>query len=164
MSQHRYQLFLDLDGVLADFNKGVKQTTGKYPHQLDSSKMWPKLRRAKGFFTHLSWTSDGQELWESTRHLHPPILTGLPYDGAWAAQQKREWCRRELGEEIPVVTCLARHKIDEAFAYVSQGITPVLIDDRTTHKDVWEDRGGIYIVHRSTQESLTQLSKIITLT
>jgi hypothetical protein len=85
----------------------------------------------------------------------------LPYDGEWAARQKREWCRRELNEDVTVITCLSRHKIDEALAHITTGVTPIIIDDRTTHKELWEAQGGIYIVHRSAQESLTQLSEVI---
>ena len=161
MSDHQHQLFLDLDGVLADFERGVKRSIGRYPHQLSASRMWNQLRRTKDFFTHLPWTPDGRELWEATQHHNPPIHTGLPHDGDWAAQQKREWCTRELGEDVTIITCLARHKIDEAFTYLTSNQIPILIDDRTTHQKAWEAQGGIYIVHRSTQESLAELARII---
>ena len=161
MKTHRYQLFLDLDGVLADFEDGVKSATGRYPHQWNASQMWSRLRRAPHFFAHLSWTHDGKTLWAETQHLNPPILTGLPHGGTWAAQQKRVWCARELGEEVNVITCLARQKIDRALEYTGVNITPIIIDDRTTHKATWEAQGGIYIVHRSTEESLIALEQVI---
>jgi len=36
-------IFCDLDGVLADFDKRVKEITGKLPHQLSQKEMWPQL-------------------------------------------------------------------------------------------------------------------------
>ena len=40
------KLFLDLDGVLADFDRGVEAVTGKRPDQLPVRRMWQALAKA----------------------------------------------------------------------------------------------------------------------
>ena len=167
LSSARYHLFLDLDGVLADFEGGIKRVTGKYPDQLSPSAMWRSAYRAPDFFARLEWMSDGRELWEATRHLNPTVLTGLPQSGDWAARQKRAWCARELGEDVDVITCRAAEKSSEALQYIkvsselADDAIPVIIDDRTRHRELWEQRGGVYIVHRSTERSLEQLRETL---
>ena len=151
-----YKLFLDLDGVLADFNAQVLAITGKTPSQLGDKIMWPKLAKANSFFEFLPWMPDGNDLWTACVPYSPIIITGLPR-GNWAEPQKRAWCKRELGEDVQVITCLAKEKSLKAKAFYEAPVIPVLIDDREKYKERWENEGGIFIVHRNTEESLAQL-------
>ena len=161
----RYHLFLDLDGVLADFDRGVRGVTGRSPQQLKVSTMWRNIHRADEFFANLPWTADGAALWDATRHLNPTILTGLPH-GDWAERQKRVWCARELGESVEVITCLSAHKSREAHRHITESehiasdATPIIIDDRTRYQSLWEERGGVYIVHTAAQTSIEALALV----
>ena len=139
-----YRLFLDLDGVLADFDKGIYRITGQHPHQLKIGHLWKAAAKADGFFTHLPWMPEGRVLWEATQTLNPTILTGLPL-GNWAEPQKRAWCARELGSHVPVLTCMARDKIKHARQILKKNETPVLVDDRPKHRALWEEQGGLFI-------------------
>ncbi|MBM4292346.1 MAG: hypothetical protein FJ138_13670 [Deltaproteobacteria bacterium] len=158
-----YLLFLDLDGVLADFDLGVERVTGRRPHELASRDLWRAVARARGFFAELPWTHDGRALWEATRALSPVVLTGLPM-GGWAEAQKRAWCARELGVEVRVITCLAREKPSFARAHCEAlraaggpALTPLLVDDRPKHQAAWEEMGGVWVTHTSAAESLAAL-------
>ena len=155
----RYKLFLDLDGVLVDFAGGVRRVTGKTPSDQPPQVMWRALARTHQFFSRLKWLPDGHLLWSETRSFSPHIITGLP-QGNWAAPQKRAWCQRELGPEIPVTTCMSRDKAHYARKLTPIGVIPVIIDDRTSYQHLWEEMGGIYIVHHSAQSSLDQLYKL----
>jgi hypothetical protein len=159
MTSPSYRLFLDLDGVLANFDQGVYQLTGCYPHQLTISKLWQVAARSNGFFEHLPWMPEGKKLWEATKKYNPTILTGLPR-GQWAAPQKKAWCARELGQEVPVITCMAQDKIKWACEVLQPGEIPVIVDDRPKHKKVWETKGGIFIVHQTVSESLHHLNRL----
>lgn len=150
-----FKLFLDLDGVLADFEARVMELTGRKADDQPSRRMWPILANPKhDFYNSLNWMSDGQELWEKTKMYNPTILTGLPM-GNWAEAQKRTWCARMLGENVPVITCMARDK--HTFARPGD----VLVDDRVKAKSEWERVGGVFIHHTSTETSLAQLAQHI---
>ena len=131
-------LFCDLDGVLADFAKGVENVLGKHPDLLTPNIMWPALKKAPGFYANLEWTAEGKELWEHIKCYNPVILTGVPY-GEWAEGDKRKWCAKHLGEHVKVITCYTVNKP----LYCVNG--PILIDDRDNIKEQWEICQGIFI-------------------
>jgi hypothetical protein len=151
-----YRLFVDLDGVLVDFDRGVRSVTGKRPDEQSPRQMWPQLARADRFYETLSWTADGRRLWDAVRDLSPTILTGLPM-GTWAEPQKRAWCRRELGPDVPVITCMSRDKGREGRHATPEGVTPVLIDDRERLAESWIEHGGVFVHHQDADRTLAEL-------
>ncbi|MBN2510775.1 MAG: glutathione S-transferase N-terminal domain-containing protein [Spirochaetales bacterium] len=154
-----YKLFVDLDGVLVDFDRGVKEITGKLPRELFIGTMWAILAKTPGFYDRLAWMPDGKELWETVRHLEPVILTGLPR-GSWAEPQKRTWCTRELGCDVQVIACMTRDKAERARAVTAEGAVPVLIDDREKTRESWEAMGGVFIHHTDTETTLEHLHRL----
>ncbi len=150
------QLFLDCDGVLADFDAGATDILGLSPRAFEERhgrrEFWRRIARAKDFYARLPLMADAKALFEAVSHLDPIILTGLPL-GNWAAPQKVRWA----DEHFPgthIITCMARDK------YRHMKGADVLVDDRADHRGKWEDAGGIFIHHKSAQESLEQLSAI----
>ncbi len=154
-----YKLFVDLDGVLCDFDSGVLAICGKSPSELLPSQMWSQLARSPGFYDRLQWTQDGHLLWDSVKDYKPTILTGLPR-GNWAEGQKRSWCRRELGPDVPVVTCLSREKALRASSLLTENQVAVLVDDRLNLKEDWQAIGGIFVWHQNSLKSLQQLAML----
>ena len=149
------RVFCDLDGVLCDFEAGVVKTTGLRVEEFMSiGTMWSELARAEpGFYSSLDWMSDGRDLWAAIAVLEPTILTGLPR-GKWASPQKITWCARELGPDVPVITCMARDK------HKHGGAGDVLIDDRIKAKEPWEDMGGLFVHHQTTEQTLRELQRL----
>jgi hypothetical protein len=154
-----YCLFVDMDGVLVDFESGVRTVTGQLPHDQSPRTMWPQLARTGGFYEELGWLADGRTLWEHVRSLDPTILTGLPL-GKWAEPQKRAWCSRELGDTVPVITCMSRDKHVRGRAATPDGAVPVLIDDRMSLKEKFEAAGGVFIHYKDTAGAVTQLQAL----
>jgi hypothetical protein len=147
------QLFLDCDGVLADFDHGAKAVTGMSPKAFvdrhGMGRFWQLRARAPDFYARLPLMPDAMELFEAVRHLDPIILTGLPR-GNWAADQKVRWA----AEHFPgtrIITCMAVDKRNHA----NEG--EVLVDDQSRHRHLWEEVGGIFIHHRSARTSIQQL-------
>ncbi|MDJ0387705.1 hypothetical protein QMO56_06235 [Roseomonas sp. E05] len=143
-------LFLDLDGVLADFDRGVQAVTGKRPEELPLKTMWSALARAPRFFETLEFMKDAEALWRFCAPHRPTILTGLPL-GAWAPEQKRRWVAQMLGAEVPVITCMSREKPRWS------GPGCVLVDDRASLREGWERKGGTFIHHVSAERSIAAL-------
>jgi hypothetical protein len=149
----RVKLFLDLDGVLADFDRGVIGLTGRHPREQSAREMWRAVVRAPDFFAALAFTDDGRRLWEFCRPLDPTILTGLPH-GGWADPQKRRWVTEMLGPDVPVITCMARGKA----RYAAPG--HVLVDDRESAREPWEAAGGVFIHHRGAEHTIEALKSV----
>lgn len=147
------KLFLDLDGVLADFDRGIEAATGRRPEQLPLKEMWRAAAREADFFGTLEMMHDAHELWAFCRPHDPTILTGLPL-GSWAPEQKRRWVARVLGADVPVITCLSRDKP----RYSGPG--HVLVDDRERTGAAWERAGGVFILHTSAEHSIAALKRL----
>lgn len=147
------RLFLDLDGVLSDFDQGVREVTGKRPEELPLKAMWGALARAPRFFETLAFMEDAEALWRFCQSHHPTILTGLPH-GTWAPEQKRRWVARMLGAHVPIITCMTREKPGWS------GAGHVLVDDRLATREGWEQKGGIFIHHLSAERSIAHLHRL----
>jgi len=153
----RNQLFLDMDGVLADFDKRAAGIfDGMRPEKFEEAKgtreFWKRIHKHPKFFRDLELMEDARHLFDAVRHLNPTILTGIPSDKD-SAQQKMDWA----AEHFPgfrCITCPAKKKSD----YASPG--DVLVDDRIKYKHLWEEVGGIYVVHTSAKNSIEQLKEL----
>ncbi len=150
------QLFLDLDGVLADFDAGAEAVLHMPPAQFQDrygpGAFWKKLANTSDFYNTLELLPDALELMEAVQHLDPIILTGLPI-GKWAEPQKRSWVERHF-PGTQVITTLARNKPK----YATPG--DVLVDDRERYREGWEAVGGVFVHHVSTHETLKELRKL----
>jgi len=153
-----WQVFCDLDGVLADFDRGVAERTGKKPGEFRRRrKMWRRLAppNTSDFFGELPWMSDGAQLWNFLAPLSPKILSGSP-SGDWAEPQKRRWCMEQLklpDERVHIVDPCDKAKFSHPGA--------VLVDDWLAHRPLWEARGGIFVHYTSAQRSIALLSGVL---
>jgi len=149
-------LFLDCDGVLADFDAGAKAILGMSPadfqHRHGSGEFWKRLARAPNFYGDLPEMPDAQQLVEAVKHLKPTILTGLPL-GKWAAPQKERWAAEHF-PGVPIITTMARQKHE----HMERG--DVLVDDRENHRHLWENAGGVFIHHKNAGDTIRQLAAI----
>jgi hypothetical protein len=149
----RRQIYLDCDGVLADFDKGAEKVLGAPPRVFEkrhgAAEFWRRLARADGFFEHLDPLRDARELYEAVKAKAPIILTGLPR-GTWAEPQKRRWAERHF-PGVPVITTSAALKREHCHP------GDVLVDDRDQHRRLWEREGGLFILHTSAAASIAAL-------
>ena len=148
------QLYLDCDGVLADFDKGAEAVLGLRPRAFQErynlGKMWAKLASAPDFYGTLPLMPGAIELFEAVRHLDPIILTGLPR-GNWAADQKVRWAAHYF-PGTRIITTMARDKRDHG----KPG--DVLVDDQLRHAERWEEMGGIFLHHQNVPATLARLA------
>lgn len=152
----QFKLFIDLDGVLANFEQGV-QNLGI---SNKSSEMWFKLSEIPNFFGNLEWCVDGLILWEFIKKYNPTVLTGLPL-GNWAEPQKRDWCSRNLGDNVNVICCKSKEKSIKAKEHLLPLQTMILIDDSDKFKSEWISQGGIFIHHTNTECTIEKFKEVI---
>jgi hypothetical protein len=123
--QSRFRVYCDLDGVLVDFESGIRKlfpqefaapeeeeeevASNSNPFNVDDlprQTMWQRVATAPpAFFEHLPWTRHGRRLWNAIAPLQPDILTGVPtvgghYLASSSSVEKYKWCQRELGVAV----------------------------------------------------------------
>ena len=148
------RLFLDCDGVLADFDMSACRLLGMKPKDFIATHgrgaFWSRLAKAKNFYGSLPEMPDARVLFEGVEHLKPTILTGLPI-GNWAAEQKVRWSARYF-PGTRIITTMARDKRDHA----REG--DVLVDDMVKHRHLWEEVGGVFVHHTNAAATIEALA------
>jgi len=151
-----YPLYVDLDGVLADFDRAVFTLFGRPSRNIPDSVLWPRIGRTEGFFRKLPLTKDARALWDFIHPHSPTVLTGIPsitrnFQGD-PAEQKREWVAEHFGTELPVITCFSRDKHTYCIEPGS-----VLIDDTGKLAEAWTKAGGNFVWHNDLATTLDEL-------
>lgn len=152
------QLFLDCDGVLADFDKAASQLLGMWPSDFEKERgtveFWDKIHSDPNFFLDLEPMPDMWELYNGVKHLDPIILTGIPKYMDPLNNEKIEWSLKMFGEDQRIICCRAKEKC------LHGKPEDILIDDRNMFKKFWEKMGGTYVVHTSAKNSLDKLKEM----
>jgi hypothetical protein len=150
------QLFLDCDGVLADFDAVAIEIFGQHPNEAErtvgSDEFWRRLRLRSGFFRDLPLLNDALELYHAVAHLDPTILTGCPR-GGWAEPQKLNWAAQHF-PGVRIITCSSHEKR----LHMQSG--DILVDDLVKYQHLWEEAGGIFVLHLSARKSLDRLEAL----
>jgi hypothetical protein len=151
------QIFLDCDGVLADFDHAAERLFHMPPRKAEEKfgrgVFWKRIRNAGHFYRNLPLIEDAMELYRSVAHLNPIILTGVPI-GGWAEEDKIAWAAQHF-PGVSIVTCKAKEK----FMHLRHA-GDVLVDDYSKYKLQWEEAGGIFIHHKSAHSTITRLAAL----
>ena len=142
------KIYLDMDGVIADFNKRYKEQYKMEPREAETNKEFDKFFDkfiADGEFATLDLMPDAMHLINYLRSLNVPtdILSSTASEKRDAAirPQKLEWLKKHNIEFHPILVPGKRHKKDYSNA------NSVLIDDTQVNIDQWRREGGIGILH-----------------
>lgn len=153
------QMFLDLDGTIADFDAMFEDTHGLHPRKYEAEhgvkKFWSAIRNHEGgFFNQLDKMHDADELVDAVMHLNPTFLTGVPF-GGWAEEQKLKW-RDKHYPDIKMICCPSKEK----YLNMHPDKHNVIVDDWHKYKTIWEDNKGTFILHTSAKDSIKQLQEL----
>lgn len=149
------QLFLDMDGVLADFDTGYGDRFGTKADKTADNVDWNLVRRTPNFYRDLPPMPDLMELWGYAAQFKPIILTGIPSSIAEAADNKRAWVDKNLGSDVPMIGCLSKEK----YAHGKPG--DILVDDWEKHQHAWLNMGGVWITHTSAASTISHLRTLL---
>ena len=146
-----FQPYVDLDGVLADFDKGYEEAFGAISCKAIDNVNWQLVKDKANFYRDLPPMPDFDELWKALEHLNPIILTGVPNLLAEeATANKRAWVDKHLGTHVHMIGCKSKDKC----LHGNPG--DVLIDDWEKYMHHWIDMGGHWITHTSAKDSISK--------
>ena len=162
------KIYFDMDGVLADFNRGVRELCGMEPEDpnrdpdpLLDGLMWVKIKEAGHFYDKLELMPGAKEMFDRLWEKYGDkceILTGVPKPKRGipeAGDDKIAWVRRLLSKEIKMNIVLREEKIARC-----TGPEAILIDDLEKTVREWREKGGTGILHRSAEETLAELERL----
>lgn len=139
------RLYLDLDGVMADFDANFPAIFGLDHRSMADDAMWAKINSHPDFFRNMPVCKGALEFYGQIRHYEPIILTACPKSNyAHAANQKRGWVREHLGLDVTVMPVMGGR--NKPLFMHSPG--DILIDDFERNCNAWNDAGGVGILHQ----------------
>ncbi|MCR4611592.1 MAG: hypothetical protein K5644_06810 [Lachnospiraceae bacterium] len=162
------KIFLDMDGVLADFNRGIKELCKMEPldqtksNNSDDDKMWEAVRNTQHFYDKLEIIPGSKELFDYLIGKYGnkvEILTGVPKEHrgiVTAGDDKIAWVRRLLSKDIVINIVHREDKPDYC-----KGKEYILIDDYSKNINEWEAIGGTGILFENAKQAKEQLSSIV---
>jgi len=162
-----YDIFIDMDGVLTNFEGRFEQFAGVTPDEFMSQKtiqvgekkaneeFWDLVDKQIGvrFWAGMPWMPEGEELYKYIKKYKPSILTS-PSREESSRIGKGVWVKRNMSG-VPV-----------KFGYGASGKAKfagpnkILIDDREDNISAWKASGGIGILFKSTEQVKNELSKL----
>lgn len=152
------RLYLDLDGVMADFDAHFPATFGLDHRGMADDAMWSTINAHPSYFRDMPPCRGAVAFFRSIERIDPIVLTACPRSNyAHVARQKRAWVREHLSETIIILPVMGgRNK--PLFMHAPGDI---LIDDFERNTKAWEDEGGVAILHRTFDETEAALSRVI---
>jgi hypothetical protein len=152
-------LYLDMDGVLANFDKTYKAYD---PTNLFDRKKFRSAVMEYKIFEDLEFMPDAQQLLNyvsKLQNIDVQILTSMgtydPIQGNEAKRQKNKWLDKH---NIPYKSNFVRTKTEKAQYAKADSI---LVDDSTGCIDPFNRAGGNGILHKSANETIPLLDTII---
>lgn len=152
-------IYLDLDGVIADFDLHFKNLFGVSAEEADNtSKLWELMHSKQDFFREMPLMEDALVLMDflDYKGITPIILTAIPKQDKMplCTQHKFEWVVNNFGHLPFRIGPHAKDKHKHC-----QFPTDILIDDRESNILEWSAAGGISIHHKSANLTIEELKK-----
>ena len=148
------RIYLDLDGVMADFDGYFLEQFGVASNTLDDPTLWKWINGHGNFFSNLPVCEGAVEFYNSLGDLNVTILTACPKTNyTVAAVQKRDWVYRHLSPNVTVIPMLGGK--NKCLFMHSPG--DILIDDFEKNCIAWREHGGIAIQHKNFVDTTKQL-------
>lgn len=160
-------LYFDMDGVLADFGRGVRELCDFDPipkkgisNEEHDELLFGHIRRVPHFYGKLYPIDDTLELFNDLKKVHGDkiqVLTGVPKP-KWgidtAADDKKEWGKRFLGDTNVITSLRSEKKL------YSGNRNRILIDDMAKNIREWEEAGGTGVLFTDADSARKKLSEL----
>jgi hypothetical protein len=167
LKPEEYHLYVDLDGVVADLHRAIKEVTGHSIIDNENDQANPKddaawrefhaiMRQGHAFFADLHMMPGADKFWSYIRKYEPKILTATgKINPGEVDKQKRVWVDKHLPGHGEVHTVIAsRHKAKYAWP------DSILIDDRMKSIGPWREKGGVGILYKNADQAIAELKAL----
>lgn len=154
-----YKIYVDMDGVLSDFEGQFRKMFGKTPDEVHKEGGDPLFWSVVGkgglkFWSEMPWLQGSRKFWNFVKQFKPSILSAPARSLPDSRKGKKIWVKRELGN-VPLILKRAREK------KVYANANSILIDDMTKNVSDWRGAGGIAIQFKSPEQAIKELKKIL---
>ena len=169
------KIYFDMDGVLADFERGVKEICGIEPppqpqdlseeermaKKAADDQMWELIRQAGDFYYRLELMPGAKEMFDALYEKYGDkveILTGVPKEKRHidsAGDDKTRWVREKLSKTIKMNIVPREDKIK-----MSGKKGCILIDDMALNITEWESKGGTGIRNLDAASTMEKLKEM----
>ncbi len=143
------QIYVDMDGVLADFFGDWKKLVGKDWRKItDIGPALQKIRDTDNFWLNLPMTNNAKNLLSLIKNIKGSykILSSPLPDDPKSEPHKREWIENNLKFFPPEDVIITFDKAK--FATQQDGTPNILIDDYGINIQKWESAGGVGFKHK----------------
>ncbi len=158
---NKYKIYLDMDGVITDFDKRFTDLAGMGPREYESSfgkdKFWDFIDSKEkgggvGFWVGMPWMPGGPELYNRVAQ-HDHALLSSPSRSESSRIGKHQW-KKKYTPSTKLILSLAKNKQNYADG------NNILIDDRESNIQQWREAGGIGILYKSASQVNKELDKL----
>jgi len=173
----KFQIFVDMDGVLCNFEKRCKDLWPKLNIDNDEQRieLYEKIRgKGAEFWSEIEWTKFGKVVWEMVEPFQPIILSApLASDPYGSTTGKKLWLQKHISMMnhliqtkskngwdgvSSIVLCANKHH----FVGTDKNTIYLLIDDSPSKCENFTLEGGHSILWTDELTSIARLQKVVT--
>lgn len=154
-------IFLDLDGLFANFEKRVVQVTKDHYWRRDGNAIWKPIQQVPNFFRSLEVMKGSLEILAAILDNYPiekvQVLTALPRPTGLlhtAAEDKEWWVKQYMLPGLKVNT--VEGGVNKG-KWARDNPGALLIDDYNRNIEVWHECGGVGLQHTDVDSTLEKL-------
>lgn len=162
------KIYFDLDGVLANFDKGVVDILNlDYMSQEESNssyhdELYKRMKKVDHFYYQLEPIEEMVDFFNMIYEKYGEdveILTGIPRDFRGiknAKEDKIKWVKKYLNDTVKINVV---YRVDKVKFVTHKN--DILIDDYIDNIKKWEKHGGSGIYHKTRKETEKELNRLI---
>lgn len=161
------KIYFDLDGVLADFDRGITELLNipvvdqSKSSPADHDRLFHAMKQTSHYYDRLELMPGALELFQTIYKQYGDrceILSGIPKphrEITTAREDKTAWVRRNLSKDIKINLVYRQEK-----KLLCTGSDCILIDDFIANVKEWKKCGGTAILHKDAKTTLKELKKL----
>jgi len=148
-----YTIYVDMDGVLVDFDKSFKTLGYGTRSEVSKDSLFDIINKEDAYFwANMEWMPDGRMLWDKIKQ-YSPIILSRPSGSNACIEGKISWIYRNISMQQHII--LKKEKYEYADS------DSILIDDDVLNINPWKRHEGKGILHINSIYTLNELQSIL---